>query len=95
MMKFKFIANEEASVAFLSYHSVAKLIAPSGANEDLNLNADLFIMYGVGPTGSGANALLSHIQGPEGNPALSDQRINAAIDNIAVLPAPVSFYFCH
>ena len=55
---------------------MAKRIAASGANEDLDLNADLFVMYGVGPDGTGANALASHLQGPAVNPLLSDDRVN-------------------
>ena len=65
-------------------YSVAKQIAPSGANEDLNLNAGLFVMYGVGPTGTGAAALARHNLGAAGNPRLSNERINAAMDNNAV-----------
>ena len=71
------------------YHSVAKQIAPSGANEDLDLNADLFVMYGVGPTGTGAQALSIHNTGA-GNPLLSNERINAAMDNNVAVVAPVS-----
>ena len=59
----------------------AKRIAATDANQDLNLNADLFIMYGVGPTGSGAQALNSHVQGAAGNPLLSADRVNAVVDS--------------
>ena len=38
-------------------------------------------MYGVGPDGSGAQALSSHIQGAAGNPLLSADRVNAAVDS--------------
>ena len=76
----------------LTTYSVAKLITPSGANEDLNLNADLFVMYGVGPNGTGAAALAPHVLGPQGNPRLSDDRINAAVDNNVPVPVPVSIY---
>ena len=47
-------------------------------------------MYGVGPDGSGAQALRSHVQGAAGNPLLSADRVNAAedmgdlINNLAV-----------
>ena len=47
-------------------------------------------MYGVGPDGSGAQALRSHVQGAAGNPLLSENRVNAAedmgdlINNLAV-----------
>ena len=76
----------------LTTYSVAKRIAPSGANEDLNLNASLFVMYGVGPTGTGAAALAAHVLGSQGNPRLSDDRINAAVDNNVPVSAPVSTY---
>ena len=36
-------------------------------------------MYGVGPTGTGANALQIHNTGA-GNPLLSEQRVNPAVD---------------
>ena len=70
-----------------SFHSVAKRIAPSDANQDLDLNADLFIMYGVGPTGTGAAALSSHNFG-SGNPMLSS-RINPVVGGGPT--APVSY----
>ena len=38
-------------------------------------------MYGVGPTGSGAQALNSHVQGAAGNPLLSADRVNAVVDS--------------
>ena len=38
-------------------------------------------MYGVGPTGSGAQALNSHILGAAGNPLLSADRANAVVDS--------------
>ena len=47
-------------------------------------------MYGVGPTGSGAQALLPHDLGAAGNPLLSNERINAAMDNNVIVVAPVS-----
>ena len=59
---------------------VAKQIAPSDANQDLNLNSPLFIMYGVGPNGNGANSLPPHNLGPGSNPILSQGRFNAALD---------------
>ena len=48
---------------FFIYHSVSKRIAPSDANQDLDLDANLFVMYGVGPTGTGAQALSVHNTG--------------------------------
>ena len=72
-----------------SHCSVAKRIAPSDANQDLDLNADLFVMYGVGPTGTGAASLSIHNTGA-GNPLLSEQRMNPAVDSR--LSAPVSYY---
>ena len=59
----------------------SKRIAATDPNQDLDLNADLFVMYGVGPDGSGAQALSSHIQGAAGNPLLSVDRVNAVVDN--------------
>ena len=50
-------------------------------------------MYGVGPTGNGAQALPAHIFGVAGNPLLSNERINAAMDNNVVVVAPVSFTY--
>ena len=48
-------------------------------------------MYGVGPTGTGAQALARHVLGPAGNPLLSNENINAAVDrNVIALLAPVS-----
>jgi hypothetical protein len=38
-------------------------------------------MYGIGPTGSGAQALNSHITGAGGNPLLSANTVNAAVDS--------------
>ena len=46
-------------------------------------------MYGVGPTGTGANALPSHLIGAGNNPLLSQQRLNPAVDG--GLATPVSF----
>ena len=46
-------------------------------------------MYGVGPTGTGAAALAPHNFGA-GNPLLSNERNNAAMDNNVGLVAPVS-----
>ena len=60
--------------------SVAKQIAASDANQDLDLNVALFIMYGVGPTGTGVAALRTHITGAGNNPLLSQQRLNPAVD---------------
>ena len=67
---------------------VAKQIAPSDLNQDLNLNSDLFIIYGVGPTGNGAGSLLPHNLGPGGNPLLSQGRFNAAADAGGDIPFP-------
>ena len=47
-------------------------------------------MYGVGPTGTGAAALELHNLGAAGNPLLSNERINAVMDNNVGLVAPVS-----
>ena len=59
--------------------SVAKQIAPSGDNEDLNLNDPaLFVMYGIAPTGSGAGALGPHNFGA-GNPLLSTGTVNPLV----------------
>ena len=68
--------------------SVAKQIAPSDADQDLNLNADLFVMYGVGPTGSGAQALQAHNLGPGANPLLSQGRFNPTADAGGDVPFP-------
>ena len=38
-------------------------------------------MYGVGPDGSGAQALSSHVLGAAGNPLLSADRVNAVMDS--------------
>ena len=73
---------------FLFVCSVAKQIAPSDANQDLNLNADLFVMYGVGPTGSGAQALQAHNLGPGANPILSQGRFNPTADAGGDVPFP-------
>ena len=71
-----------------SFHSVAKQIAPSDANQDLDLNADLFIMFGVGPTGTGAAALSAHNFG-SGNPIILSSRINPVV--VGGPTAPVSY----
>ena len=68
-------------INYISCCRFAKRIAATDANQDLNLNADLFVMYGVGPTGSGAQALNSHVQGAAGNPLLSADRVNAMVDS--------------
>ena len=38
-------------------------------------------MYGVGPTGSGAQALNRHVLGAAGNPLLSADRVNTVTDS--------------
>ena len=38
-------------------------------------------MYGVGQTGSGAQALNTHVQSAAGNPLLSADRVNAVVDS--------------
>ena len=71
-------------------YSIAKQIALAGTDEDLDLNADLYIMYGVGPGRSGASALGSHVIGPGGNPALSRGRFNPAQDSGEETAFPMS-----
>ena len=68
--------------------SVAKQIAPGDADQDLNLNDNLFVMYGVGPTGSGAGSLPPHALGPGGNPLLSQGRFNPVLDAGGDVPFP-------
>ena len=36
-------------------------------------------MYGVGPDGTGAQALDSHVRGAGGNPLLSENRVNVVV----------------
>ena len=69
--------------------SVAKQIAPAGTDEDLDLNADLYVMYGVGPGRSGASALGLHVTGPGGNPALSRRTFNLLTGDMFLLQPPV------
>ena len=38
-------------------------------------------MYGVGPDGSGAQALSIHVLGAAGNPLLSADRVNVVVDS--------------
>ena len=45
-------------------------------------------MYGVGPSGSGAQALPPHNLGPGGNPILSQGRFNPAVDDERDVPIP-------
>ena len=68
--------------------SVAKQIAPSDADQDLDLNTNLFVMYGVGPTGTGAQALAQHGLGPGLNPLLSQNRFIPAVDAGGDVPFP-------
>ena len=63
----------------INFCSVAKEIIASGSDEDLNLNVGLFVMFGVGQTGTGEAALASHNFGEE-IPQLSQQRVNPAVD---------------
>ena len=67
---------------------MAKQIAPGDVDTDLDLNNDLFVLYGVGPTGTGAAALLPHNLGPGGNPLVSGGRVNAVADAGAAVPFP-------
>ena len=77
---------------FLSVCSVAKQIAPSDADQDLDLSTRLFVMYGTGPTGSGAQSLLPHNLGnaddASANPLRSQGRFNAAADAGGDVPFP-------
>ena len=45
-------------------------------------------MYGVGPSGSGAQALPPHNLGPGANPLLSQGRFNPAVDAGGDVPFP-------
>ena len=45
-------------------------------------------MYGVGPSGSGAQVLPPHNLGPGGNPILSQGRFNPALDDGRDVPIP-------
>ena len=57
---------------------MAKQIAPSGTGEDLNLDdPNLYVMYGIGPDGTGAGSLSQHNTGAS-NPALSLGTFNPA-----------------
>ena len=59
-------------------------------------------MYGVGPTGSGAQALRSHIQGAAGNPLLLADRVNVVMDSgddlsvliILIILFTIKFWMC-
>lgn len=52
-------------LTLLSPCRVAKQIAASGTNEDLDLNTDLFVMFGVDPNETpGSGALSMHAVGP-------------------------------
>ena len=58
---------------------MAKRIAPSGGNEDLNLNdPNIYVMYGIGPEASGAGPLSVHNTGA-GNPVLTTGTFNPAV----------------
>ena len=63
----------------LSYLRFAKRIAATDINQDLDLNAEFFVMYGVGPDGTGASSLATHVQGPGGNPLLSGNAVNVVV----------------
>ena len=63
------------------YCRFAKRIAATDANQDLDLNNELFVMYGIGPDGTGAQALATHIQGAGGNPLITTDRVNIVVGN--------------
>jgi len=62
-------------------------IGQGGVTEDVNLNGDYFILYGVGPTPPSqpqANRLVVHNTGP-GNPRATGVMVNPVTDNQTAL----------
>ena len=66
------------AINFLSSHfRVGKqIIASDPAPQDINLNTDLYVLWGIRANDSMAGQLLTHR--PEGNPAASLELVNPA-----------------
>ena len=70
----------------VSMLSVAKRIAPSGADQDFDLNNEYFVLYGQRVGDSGLGFLVPHEMGPGDNPRITSRKVNPAIDVSVAVP---------
>ena len=90
ILSFTFYKINTKSLKFTAFR-VAKTVAPSDpAPQDINLNSDLFVLWGVRPDNSTAGSIPAHrIATPSDIPAASIATVNPAGPAIA-LEIPVS-----
>ena len=56
--------------------SVAKRIAPSGTDQDFDLNSEYFVLYGRRMGSSALGSLTPHEMGPSSNPSVTSSMVN-------------------